>query len=278
MTDDGLTIGILLDESAMERWALEAVETAIRDAGVSVAQVILPPADSPADTDTAGSSIPWQRYAAAAREYGAWTPVLAWHQLASTPWYLEKIPLEDRAWFDDAEIVHARPEPADGIGNRLPAAAIERIESAELDLLFRRGFGIIKGDVLSAPSHGVLSYHHGNIREYRGRSPGVWEFANDERTAGVTLQRLTSTLDGGEIVVEKTIDITDCRTWQNVRQRLFDNSTDMLATACTRLEDPEFGPTHTDELGPLYTCPGLVDTVRIELKNIRGKVQNHVTE
>lgn len=277
MNGNGLSIGILLDEPVMERWALDAVETAIRDADVSVAQVILPPDDGMDDTDATESSIPWQRYASAVKQYGAWAPVLALHRFANTPSYVEKIRIDDREWFDNAEIIHARPEPAEGVGNRLPSSAIERIESANLDLLFRRGYGIIKGDVLTTPSHGVLSYHHGDIREYRGQSPGVWEFANDERTAGVTLQRLNSTLDGGEIVVQKTVDITDCRTWQEVRYRLFTRSTDMLATACTRLEDPEFDTKHTDDLGPLYTCPGAFDTLRIEFKNARGRVLNRIS-
>lgn len=275
MSDDGFSIGLLLAEPAMERWALEAVERARRDADATVDFVVLPADEDSADAD--GPVDAMERYVTSALEYGAWTPVLGWHRLVNTPEYYEKVPIDDLEWIDDAEIVRARPEPADDFGQRLPASVVDRIESVGVDLLFRRGFGILKGDALTAPTHGVLSYHHGNVRDYRGRPPGVWEYANDERSAGITLQRLTPTLDGGEIVVEKTVDIGDCRTWQAVEDRLFERSTEMLATACTRLEDPSFETTKPDDLGPLYTCPDALETVRIELKNSKGKLLNGIS-
>ncbi|WP_265107809.1 formyltransferase family protein [Halosolutus halophilus] len=270
MSDDGLALGILLAEPAMERWAVEAVETAIRTADVSVEQVILP-----IESESAASNR-WKRYATSVFEYGAWTPVLAWHRLVTAPDYLEKVPIENLAWLDDADRVRTRTEPADGIGRRFPDSTVDRIAAADLDVLFRRGFGILEGDVLRTPTHGVLSYHHGNVREYRGRPPAVWEFAHDERTAGITLQRLTPTLDGGEIVVEREIDIADHPTWQAVERALFEASTDMLATACTRLADPAFEPRPPDELGPLYTEPGVVETVRIEFKTATGTVLDRI--
>lgn len=268
--EDRLSLGLLLDEPAMERWAVDAVETAMRETGVSV-ELILLEADEEARTAN-----PVKRYATAAREYGAWTPALALHRLVNTPAYLEKTPLEDLEWAADAEIRRTRAQPAEGFGQRLPAAALERIDALDIDLLFRRGFGILQGDVLTTPSEGVLSFHHGDVRRYRGRPTAVWEFANGESTAGITLQRLTPQLDGGEIVVEKSVDVADCRTWQEVERRLFERSTDMLATACTRLEDSAFEPTSVDELGPLYSDPGAVDAARIELKNAKGRVLNAI--
>ena len=70
------------------------------------------------------------------------------------------------------------------------------------------------------------------------------------------------------------MDIGDCRTWQQVEERLFERSTDMLATACHRLEDPSFEMTLPDDLGPLYTCPDALEAVRIELENTKGKLLN----
>lgn len=264
MSDSDLSVGILLDTPSMERWAADAVTTAVREADVSIDLVVL----------EAGSEVgpdrPWRSYVDSAMDKGAWAPVLGWHRLVNTPAYLESVPLGNPEWTDDTRVISTRAEPADGIGQRLPTSALEEIESMGIDVLFRRGFGILQGEVLTTPTHGVVSFHHGDLREYRGRPPAVWEFAHDERYAGVTLQRLTPTLDGGEIVVEKRVAIEDCRTWQATKRRLFDASTDMLATACTRLADPTFEPTTAEELGPLYTCPGVLETVRIELKNARG--------
>lgn len=271
MSDDRLSLGILLDEPVMERWAIEAVERAIRDADASVDLLVLG-----TDEDAGASRSRWERYASSVTEYGAWTPVLAWHRLVSAPDYLEKSPIEDRRWFDDAEVVRTASEPADGFGQRLPESTVERIDGADVDLLFRRGFGILKGEVLTTPTYGVVSFHHGNVRAYRGRPTAVWEFVNGEPTAGITLQRLTEELDGGEIVVEKEIDVSEHRTWQETKRTLFEQSTDMLAIACDRFADSAFEPSSVDDLGPLYTDPGVVDTARIELKNTKGRVLNRI--
>ena len=266
MSEESFSMGILLDEPMMERWAAEAVAQAIRDAEVTVELVLL---SSDRDPDSRRSL---RSYATSAIGTGAWAPVLGWHRLVRTPSYFQKVPIDELDWSANAQTQRVTPEPAEGIGQTLPAEVIDHIESAAVDVLFRRGFGILQGDILTAPRYGVLSYHHGNIREYRGVPPGVWEFAHDESSAGITLQRLNETLDGGEIVVEKDVMIDDLPTWQAVERRLFDRSTDMLATACRRLRDPEFEPTVAEELGPMYTCPGPLDTARIELKNVRGKL------
>lgn len=38
----------------------------------------------------------------------------------------------------------------------------------------------------------MLSYHHGDMRRYRGQPPGFWELYNGEREIGVTVQRLAA--------------------------------------------------------------------------------------
>lgn len=267
MSDDQVSIGLLLSDLSMDRWAFEAVELARQTANVSIDLLVLKD-----DYDSSTSTGQLGHYAAAVDEYGAWAPMLGLHRLVNPPSYLQSVPIEDRPWAETATVLRAQPEPADGFGQRLPAETVDRIADADVDLLFRRGFGILVGDVLTTPTHGVVSYHHGDIRKYRGRPPGVWEFANEEETAGITLQRLSSTLDGGEIVVEKTVDITDCHTWQAVKQRLFESSVDMLATACRRLPDPTFEPLVVDDLGPLYSEPDVIDTARIGVKNAKGRV------
>ena len=266
---DGLSVGLLLSGRTMDRWALETVELARQRADITIDLVVI-------NDESAANATPWERYIGAVSEYGAWAPVLGLHRLVNPPSYLEPIRIDDRPWFERADVLSARPEPADGFGQRLPEETVDRIAAADVDLLFRRGFGIIVGDVLTTPTHGVVSFHHGNIREYRGRSPGVWEFVNGEETAGVTLQRLAPTLDAGEIIVEKTVAIRDCRTWQAVRRRLFESSVEMLAIACTRLTDPSFEPTVVDDLGPLYSDPDAIDVLRIEVKNASGRVQNRL--
>ena len=76
----------------------------------------------------------------------------------------------------------------------------KKIEQYNLDLILRRDFRILKGEILNSAKYGVWSLHHGDNDSYRGLAPGFWEVYNNEPTTGVTLQILNDTLDGGDII------------------------------------------------------------------------------
>ena len=45
---------------------------------------------------------------------------------------------------------------------------LDAIRDHQLDVLIRFAYGIIRGDILDVPRHGVWSFHHGDIERYRG--------------------------------------------------------------------------------------------------------------
>ncbi len=80
---------------------------------------------------------------------------------------------------------------------------ITHIKAAQLDVLVRSGFRILKGDILHASKYGVWSYHFGDQRESRGMiDPGFWESINKTSQTGVTLQILDDNLDGGKVLYQ----------------------------------------------------------------------------
>ena len=76
----------------------------------------------------------------------------------------------------------------------------EIVQSYGLDLILRHEFNIIRGKILTSAKHGIWSFHHGDNAVNRGGPAGFWEIVLNEPCVGVTLQKLTSTLDGGEII------------------------------------------------------------------------------
>lgn len=88
--------------------------------------------------------------------------------------------------------------------HRFPPAAIERTRAADLDVLLRFGFNIIRGDILECARFGVWSYHHGDNAEYRGSPDFFWEMYERNPTTGTLLQVLTDDLDAGKVL---------CRSW-----------------------------------------------------------------
>lgn len=154
----------------------------------------------------------------------------------------------------DAETAYVHPEPvADGSGVSLPDDAVDHI-AAESDVAVQNGVGILTGRVLTAPAHGVLSYHHGDLRQYRGVITHFWNYLNDDDEGGVTVLGLTEDLDAGGIVAETTVDLGGCLTWAEVERRKHVAGVPLLAEAVANLADPAFEPTVLDEteLGPMY--------------------------
>ncbi len=77
---------------------------------------------------------------------------------------------------------------------------IERIRDANLDVILRFGFNVLKGPILKAARNGVWSYHHGDNQEYRGAPPYFWELYHHATKTGVILQRLNEKLDSGQVL------------------------------------------------------------------------------
>lgn len=97
---------------------------------------------------------------------------------------------------------------------------IEVIAEAEVDILFRLGFRILRGRILNVARYGVWSFHHGDNRSMRGGPSGYWELTHQSPTVGVILQILSEDLDGGQ-VLERSWHLPDILLLNRQRQNVF---------------------------------------------------------
>ena len=111
---------------------------------------------------------------------------------------------------------------------------IARVNNYKLDVMIRFGFGIIDGDILNTPKYGVWSFHHGDNRHYRGSCPAFWEMHNAEDTLGVTLQVLSTTLDGGRVLSRSVLKLDKISLFKN-RRLIYGKSTYILTTNIEKL-------------------------------------------
>src|SRR6185503_15373708 len=77
---------------------------------------------------------------------------------------------------------------------------IDKVKALNLDLLIRCGSGILRGGILSASRLGIVSFHHGDNRSYRGGPAGFWECYHQAPQTGFIIQKLTEELDAGEVL------------------------------------------------------------------------------
>jgi hypothetical protein len=85
----------------------------------------------------------------------------------------------------------------DGIWESLPEHILKEI--ANVDAVIKFGMGLLGQSEKIESKYGVLSYHHGDPRHYRGRPAGFWETFNKQAHMGVIIQQLSNSLDGGKI-------------------------------------------------------------------------------
>jgi methionyl-tRNA formyltransferase len=140
------------------------------------------------------------------------------------------------------------------------------------------GFGILREPLLSLPRDGVLSYHHGDMRQYRGQPPAFWELYNGANELLVTVQRLTADLDRGEAIVERRFGILPSDTLRAVSKAIFDGSADMMAEALDLVASPGFVPDPIQDYGPVYTLPNLrqwlIYNARISWRVVRSRLHD----
>jgi hypothetical protein len=84
---------------------------------------------------------------------------------------------------------------------RFSAEEVAKVRATGCDVLIRSGMGILRGEILQASRFGILSFHHGDNRVNRGGPAGFWESYLAWPATGFIIQRLTSELDGGDVLV-----------------------------------------------------------------------------
>ncbi len=150
---------------------------------------------------------------------------------------------------------------------------IDRIKKYNLDILILLGgYGIIKEPLLKITPKGVLSYHHGNMRKYRGMPPCFWELFNNEKEMGVTVQILSTGLDRGIPVVEKTIEIKKDDSLKKLQSRAYNQSIDMLHKALKQLSNKGFTPVVIEKYGNVYTLPNFRQWIILNIKLLWRKI------
>jgi methionyl-tRNA formyltransferase len=89
------------------------------------------------------------------------------------------------------------------------------------DLLVVAAYGqILARDVLSVPPHGGINVHASLLPKYRGAAPIAWAIYHGETRTGVTIIKMSTALDAGDMLAQEAIDIGLEETAGEVEARL----------------------------------------------------------
>jgi hypothetical protein len=113
---------------------------------------------------------------------------------------------------------------------------IKEMGDHNIDIFIRCGFGILRGDILSAAKYGVWSFHHGDNLVNRGGPAGFWESMESWPETGSMLQILTEDLDGGQVLY-RSFSCTDTMSVQDNKSGYFWKSLSFMTRKMQELHD-----------------------------------------
>ncbi len=85
---------------------------------------------------------------------------------------------------------------------------VAMLRSLSPDLLVVAAYGqILSGEVLGIPPQGGINVHASLLPKYRGAAPIAWAIYHGETRTGVTIIRMSTGLDAGDMLAQEAIDI-----------------------------------------------------------------------
>ncbi len=98
---------------------------------------------------------------------------------------------------------------------------VAKLKEWQADLLVVAAYGqILSKDVLEAAPRGGINVHASLLPKYRGAAPVAWAIYHGETKTGVTIIRMTTGLDAGDMVAQEAIAILPDETAGELETRL----------------------------------------------------------
>ena len=130
---------------------------------------------------------------------------------------------------------------------------IERIRDMKPDVLFSFYYRNMLGDdILSLAPKGGFNLHGSLLPQYRGRAPLNWVLVNGETETGVTLHRMVSRADAGDIVAQQTVAIGADDVALSLHRKLCAAASELLNQALPAIREDKIQARAQDESQATY--------------------------
>lgn len=137
------------------------------------------------------------------------------------------------------------------------AEYVEHVRKTAPDLIISYSAPqVIKPELLGIPRYGVLNVHGALLPDYRGCFPSFWYLYNDEKLGGATVHYMSAAIDDGDICVQRSVDISDCRTMFQVMGKTKLVGGEAMVEAVRQITDGTLKPRKNEtEKGRYFTWP-----------------------
>ncbi|WP_248464860.1 bifunctional UDP-4-amino-4-deoxy-L-arabinose formyltransferase/UDP-glucuronic acid oxidase ArnA [Pectobacterium versatile] len=142
---------------------------------------------------------------------------------------------------------------------------VNRIRELAPDVIFSFYYRtLLSDDILQLPAFGAFNLHGSLLPRYRGRAPVNWVLVNGETQTGVTLHKMVSRADAGDIVAQSVVAIDDDDTALTLHGKCRTAAAALLAQQLPLIRSREITLTPQDEIRASYfgrrtAADGLID-------------------
>ena len=151
---------------------------------------------------------------------------------------------------------------AEGGWQRLPGHIEEAVVASGAGVVVKFGMSLLRVPDANRGFPPILSFHHGDPREFRGRPAGFFEVLQGAATSGVIVQSITNRLDGGAVLAECRVRVTPW-SYRRTLQALYERSESLLSGAVRSVVSG--ARIEVRSLGPVFTLPGNMTVLRFWL-------------
>lgn len=110
--------------------------------------------------------------------------------------------------------------PVDAPSNIRDKEWIQRIKHLQVDLIVTASYGkILPPDLLELPRYGCINLHPSLLPEFRGADPIFWQLFNGCQQGGVSLFKMSPSLDQGEVFLKEAFEISDQDNYETLENK-----------------------------------------------------------
>lgn len=142
---------------------------------------------------------------------------------------------------------------------------VNRIRELAPDVIFSFYYRtLLSDDILQLPSFGAFNLHGSLLPRYRGRAPVNWVLVNGDTQTGVTLHKMVSRADAGDIVAQSVVAIDEEDTALTLHGKCRTAAAALLAQQLPLIRSREITLTPQDDSRASYfgrrtAADGLID-------------------
>jgi len=151
--------------------------------------------------------------------------------------------------------------PCKAIPNINASEIVAAIADARPDVVFSLASSqIFKPPLLAVPSQACLNIHSSLLPRFRGFNANFWVLAKGESVTGVTIHRMTPQIDGGAILMQRTIPIQPQWSLHDLYLEVIDVGSAMVGECLARLSELNAQAAEPDlALGSYFSLPTAAD-------------------